>query len=46
MMKWTAEDVQSGQILLLDKPLGWTSFQAVNAVKWSLRKALGLKKFK
>jgi tRNA pseudouridine55 synthase len=46
MISWSAEEVLNGQVLLLDKPLGWTSFQAVNAVKWSLRKALGLKKFK
>jgi tRNA pseudouridine55 synthase len=29
-------------ILLLDKPLGWTSFQAVNKVKWLLKQQ-GLK---
>jgi len=42
----TAEDFLSGQVLLIDKPLGWTSFQAVNKLKWSIRKKFQLKKFK
>jgi tRNA pseudouridine55 synthase len=41
-----AEDFQEGQVLLIDKPLHWSSFQAVNKVKWSLKKHLGLKKIK
>jgi len=32
-----------GKILLLDKPLGWTSFDLVNKVRNSIRKAYGLK---
>ncbi|MCL4171505.1 UNVERIFIED_CONTAM: hypothetical protein GTU68_016824, partial [Idotea baltica] len=35
-----------GQILLIDKPLGWTSFQAVNKLKWVLKKRFSLKKIK
>lgn len=35
-----------GQILLIDKPLEWTSFQAVNKIKWALKKAFDLKKIK
>lgn len=42
----SAEDFQEGQVVLLDKPLTWSSFQAVNKVKWSLKKHLGLKKIK
>ena len=42
----TAEDYQNGQILLIDKPLQWTSFQAVNKMKWALKSNLGLKKIK
>ena len=43
----TAEDFQNGQIILIDKPLHWTSFQAVNKLKWALITKLGLpKKFK
>lgn len=30
----TAEQLQSGHIFLLDKPLDWTSFQAVNKMKY------------
>jgi tRNA pseudouridine55 synthase len=40
------DDFLEGQILLLDKPLGWTSFQAVNSVKWTIRKKFQLKKLK
>jgi tRNA pseudouridine55 synthase len=43
----TAEDFQNGQILLIDKPLKWSSFQAVNKLKYALINKLGLpKKFK
>ncbi|MBK8600238.1 MAG: tRNA pseudouridine(55) synthase TruB [Flavobacterium sp.] len=42
----TAEDFQNGQILLIDKSLHWTSFQAVNKMKWILKSKLGLKKIK
>ncbi len=41
----TPEDFQEGKIVLIDKPLHWSSFQAVNKVKWSLKK-IGLKKIK
>lgn len=40
------EEFTEGRILLIDKPLTWSSFQAVNKVKWSLKKHLGLKKLK
>lgn len=42
----TQEDFLNGQILLIDKPLSWSSFQAINAVKWAIRKKFGLKKIK
>jgi len=43
----TAEDLQSGHIFLLDKPLDWTSFQAVNKMKYKLKREFNLpKKFK
>lgn len=42
----TPEAFTEGQILLVDKPLQWSSFQAVNKIKWSLKKHLGLKKIK
>ena len=41
------EDFLNGQILLIDKPLHWTSFQAVNKLKYVLINKVGLpKKFK
>lgn len=42
----TAEDFQNGQVLLIDKSLQWTSFQAVNKMKWVLKSKLNLKKIK
>ena len=43
----TAEDYLDGQIILIDKPLHWTSFQAVNKMKYALINKVGLpKKFK
>ena len=42
----TAEDYKEGQILLIDKPFEWTSFQAVNKVRWLIRKSFGIKKIK
>ena len=43
----TAEDFLNGQTILLDKPLDWTSFQAVNKLKYKLKREFGLpKKFK
>lgn len=40
------EDFQEGKVVLIDKPLHWSSFQAVNKVKWALKKHLNLKKIK
>ncbi len=42
----TPEEFTEGQILCIDKPLHWSSFQAVNKIKWALKKHLGLKKIK
>jgi len=43
----TAEDFQNGQIILIDKPLIWSSFQAVNKLKYILKRKYNLpKKFK
>lgn len=40
------EDYLSGQVLLIDKPLQWTSFQAVNKLRWEIRQAFNIKKIK
>ena len=42
----TAEDYNSGQVLLIDKPLHWTSFQVVNKLRWEIRRAYNIKKIK
>lgn len=42
----TAEDYKEGQVILIDKPLEWTSFQVVNKVRWLLRKQFQLQKLK
>ncbi len=43
---FTPEEFKEGQILLFNKPLGWTSFQVVNKVRWLIRKSCGIKKIK
>jgi tRNA pseudouridine55 synthase len=40
------EDFQNGQVLLIDKPLNWTSFQVVNKLRWHIRKTFDIKKIK
>jgi len=42
----TIEDYQAGQVLLIDKPLNWTSFQVVNKLRWEIRQAFNIKKIK
>lgn len=43
----TREEYLEGQVLLIDKPLKWSSFQAVNKLKYLLINKVGLpKKFK
>ncbi|CEN46267.1 tRNA pseudouridine synthase B [Capnocytophaga canis] len=42
----TPEEFSNGKILLIDKPLHWSSFQAINKIKWSIIKNYKLKKIK
>lgn len=42
----TVEDYKNGQLLLIDKPLEWTSFQVVNKLRWHIRKTFEIKKIK
>lgn len=35
-----------GEILCIDKPLGWTSFDAVKRIRGELSRRLGMKKIK
>lgn len=41
-----ALDPPSGQLLLIDKPYEWTSFDVVNKLRHSIRRAYGLRKIK
>lgn len=44
---YSKEEILNGQVLLIDKPLTWSSFQAVNKLKYVLKNRLDLpKKFK
>ena len=40
------EQFLNGEIILIDKPLGWTSFQVVNKIRWLIRSTFGIKKIK
>lgn len=42
----SATDYLSGQVILIDKPLHWTSFQVVNKLRWEIRRAYDIKKIK
>lgn len=42
----TVEDYKDGQLILIDKPLNWTSFQVVNKVRWLIKQRFELKKIK
>ena len=42
----TVQDFLDGEVLLVDKPLEWTSFQVVNKLRWHIRQAFNLKKIK
>lgn len=35
-----------GETILVDKPLGWTSFDVVNKIRWNLKQALNVKNIK
>lgn len=40
------EDYKQGQVILIDKPLDWTSFQVVNKVRWLIKQRFKIKKIK
>ena len=40
------EDFTNGKVILIDKPLNWTSFQVVNKIRWAIRQKFNLKKIK
>ncbi|MCH3883456.1 tRNA pseudouridine(55) synthase TruB [Tenacibaculum aquimarinum] len=45
-MTKTLEDYKNGQVLLIDKPLEWTSFQVVNKLRWHIKQQFNIKKIK
>lgn len=45
-MSDTTFDFVKGELMLVDKPLHWTSFDVVKKLRWHIRKKLGLKKIK
>ena len=40
------DNFRAGQLLLIDKPLTWTSFQVVNKIRYIIKNQLGIKKIK
>jgi tRNA pseudouridine55 synthase len=42
----TLEDYKEGKVLLIDKPLNWTSFQVVNKIRWLIKQQFEIKKIK
>ncbi|WP_339659446.1 tRNA pseudouridine(55) synthase TruB [uncultured Polaribacter sp.] len=42
----TEEDFKNGQVLLIDKPLNWTSFQVVNKLRWEIKQRFKIKNIK
>lgn len=42
----TKESFLEGKVLLIDKPLNWTSFQAVNKIRWHIKQRFKIKKIK
>lgn len=45
-LEFNEASVIDGQLLLIDKPLNWTSFQVVNKIRWELKNKFGIKKLK
>lgn len=42
----TLEEYKEGQVLMIDKPLHWTSFQVVNKLRWVIKQHFGIKNIK
>ena len=46
MNEFSLASFQEGQLLLIDKPLKWTSFDVVNKIRWLIKRQFGIKKIK
>ena len=44
--EYNEEELKTGAVFLVDKPLDWTSFQVVNKLRWVIRKTFKIKKIK
>jgi len=44
--EYSEEELKTGVVFLVDKPLNWTSFQVVNKLRWVIRKMHKIKKIK
>lgn len=45
-MDYNKESFLDGKMLLINKPVGWTSFQIVNKIRWLIKSQYDLKKIK
>ena len=45
-MEFSKEAFLEGRILLINKPLNWTSFQVVNKIRWLIKTTFNIKKIK
>ncbi|NND05380.1 MAG: tRNA pseudouridine(55) synthase TruB [Saprospiraceae bacterium] len=43
---WSLQDLKEGKVLLVDKPLEWTSFDVVNKIRATIRHTFAIKKIK
>ncbi|WP_233485134.1 hypothetical protein [Candidatus Walczuchella monophlebidarum] len=46
MFSKEASFFEEGKILLVDKPLGWTSFEVVKRIRWKICRFVNIKKIK
>ena len=46
MNEFSLASFQEGQLLLIDKPLKWTSFDVVNKIRWLIKRQFSIKKIK
>lgn len=46
MIDCSSYNFKEGEVLLIDKPYKWTSFDVVKKLRWAIRKLYGQKKFK
>ena len=45
-MNFSKESFINGELILINKPVGWTSFQVVNKIRWLIKSSYDLKKIK